>query len=137
MDEAAIATELRESVGQLVRKLRREYSFSLSQATVLGRLDREGSQCVSDLALAERVRPQSMAQTVADLEEQGLVARSPDPGDRRRAIVELTTAGRERLEGDRREREGRLATAIAEELSAAERETLARALPLLRRLADL
>ena len=41
---------------------------------------------VSDLAAAEHVRPQSMAQTVGDLEDEGLVSRRPDPDDRRRAL---------------------------------------------------
>ena len=53
--------------------------------TVLGRLDREGPASISDLAAAERMRPQSMAQTVRDLEAAGLVSRRPDPDDGRRA----------------------------------------------------
>ena len=38
-----------------------------------------GPAGVSDLAVAERVRPQSMAQTVGDLEADGLVERAPGP----------------------------------------------------------
>ena len=48
---------------------------------------------VSDLAAPRGVKPQSMAQTVDDLEIEGLVTRRPDPDDRRRALVELTDAG--------------------------------------------
>jgi DNA-binding MarR family transcriptional regulator len=102
---------------------------------VLGRLDRGGAQSVSDLATLERIRPQSMAQTVKDLEGDGLVSRRPDPDDRRRALVELTPKGLEALRADRRHRVGWLAGAI-EELSAEERATLGEALPLLRRLAE-
>ena len=80
-------------LGQLIRRLRAEHRFPLSQGAVLGRLDREGPQSVSDLAAAERVRPQSMAQTVSDLEADGLVSRRPDPSDGRRALVELTERG--------------------------------------------
>src|ERR1044072_8308935 len=91
-----LASDLRVVVGQLIRRLRAEQGrFSISQGAVLGRLDREGPQSVSDLAAAERVRPQSMAQTVADLESAGLVDRSPDPDDGRRALVSLTAAGNE------------------------------------------
>ena len=132
---APLASELRGVLGQLVRRLRAEHRFPLSQGTVLGRLDREGSQSVSDLALAERVRPQSMAQTVADLEGPGLVERRPDPEDGRRALVILTEAGRTELEADRRHREGWLVGAI-EELSAEEQATLGDATELLRRLAE-
>ena len=131
-----LASELRVVLGQLIRRLRAEHRFSLSQGAVLGRLDREGPSCVSDLAAAERVRPQSMAQTVRDLEADGLIARRPDPGDGRRALVELTADGHSTLAAERRQREGWLAEAIAGELSAEEQAVLRDAVPLLRRLAD-
>src|ERR687883_1969578 len=116
-DSAHVASELRVVLGQLIRRLRAEHRFPLSHGAVLGRLDREGPQSVSELALAERVRPQSMAQTVSDLEADGFVSRRPDPDDRRRALVELTEQGRSALQADRAQREGWLARAIAEELS--------------------
>ncbi|HEX4670457.1 MAG TPA: MarR family transcriptional regulator [Solirubrobacterales bacterium] len=134
-DPAPLASDLRVVLGQLVRRLRAEHRFPLSQGTVLGRLDREGSQGVSDLALAERVRPQSMAQTVGDLEQAGFVTRRPDPRDGRRALVSLTEAGRAELEADRRHREGWLVAAI-EGLSDEEQAALGRATELLRRLAE-
>jgi DNA-binding MarR family transcriptional regulator len=135
-DVAPLAAELRYSLGQLMRRLRVEHAFPLGQGAVLGRLDREGPQSVSDLAAGARMRPQSMAQTVKELEERGLVVRRPDPDDGRRAFVELTEAGRAALEADRAHREGWLAGALERELSAAERTLLAEAVPLLRRLAD-
>lgn len=130
------ASELRVVIGQLVRRLRAEHRFPLTHGSVLGRLDREGPQGVSDLAAKERVRPQSMAQTVADLEEDGYVGRRPDPRDGRRALVELTEAGRATLGADRRQREGWLAEAIDERLSADEQRVLAEAVELLRRLVE-
>lgn len=135
-DTALIASELRVVLGQLMRRLRSEHRFPLSHGAVLGRLDREGPQSVSELAVAERVRPQSMAQTVGELEADGLVARRPDRSDRRRASVELTEQGRETLLGDRRQREGWLAEAIDADLSTDEQVVLARAVELLRRLAE-
>ena len=135
-DPALVASELRAVLGGLVRRLRAEHRLPLSHGTVLGRLDREGAQSVSDLAQAERVKPQSMAQTVGDLEADGLVMRRPDPNDRRRAPVELTEAGRVALEADRRRREGWLSTAIAEQLSPREQGVLRDAVELLRRLAE-
>jgi DNA-binding MarR family transcriptional regulator len=135
-DPAMLAGDLRVVLGQLMRRLRAEHGFSLSQGAVLGRLDREGSRSVSDLAAAERVRPQSMAQTVGDLEADGLVARAPDPTDRRRALVSLTDAGRATLRADREKRDGWLAQGMAEHLTPEEQDILARAVPLLRRLID-
>jgi DNA-binding MarR family transcriptional regulator len=134
-DNAALASDLRVVLGRLIRRVRAEHRFPYTQGVVLGRLDREGPQSVSDLAASERVRPQSMAQTVGDLEADGLVGRRPDPDDGRRALVSLTVAGRSELEADRRHREGWLVRAI-EELPAEDRTTVERAIVLLSRLAD-
>ena len=131
-----LASELRVVLGQLTRRLRAEHRFSLSQGAVLGRLDREGTSTIGALATAERVRPQSMAQTICDLEGLGLIARRPDPSDGRRVLVELTESGTETLAEDRRKREGWLARTITEDLSGEEQEVLQRAVELLRRLAD-
>jgi DNA-binding MarR family transcriptional regulator len=135
-DTARVASELRFVLGQLIRRLRAEHRFPLSQGAVLGRLDREGPQSVSDLATKERVRPQSMAQTVSDLEADGLVQRTPDPDDGRRALVSLTDEGLAALLADRRHREGWLAEAIEQDLSAEEKAVLRDAVELLRRLAE-
>src|SRR6185437_12546147 len=128
------ASELRLVLGQLVRRLRAEYSFPVAQASVLSRLDREGAQTTSTLAAAERVRPQSMAQTLSELEAAKLIARRPDPADRRRVHIELTHEGRERVLEERGKREDWLAAAIAAELTPDEQRTLLAAVPLLRRL---
>jgi DNA-binding MarR family transcriptional regulator len=134
-DIAPLAADLRIAVGQLIRRLRAENAYPLTQTWVLGRLDREGPASVSDLAQAMRVRPQSMAQTVGDLEADALVERSPDPDDRRRALVSLTAAGRKRIEADRAVREGWLVKAL-EGLPDADRETIEQAVEILARLAD-
>jgi len=135
-DTALVASELRVVLGQLMRRLRAEHRFPLSHGAVLGRLDREGPLSVSDLAVAERVRPQSMAQTVSDLEADGFVTRRPDPDDRRRALIELTEQGLATLKADRAQREGWLARAISEQLSPADQDVLESAVELLRRLAE-
>jgi DNA-binding MarR family transcriptional regulator len=135
-DSARVASDLRVVLGQLVRRLRAEHRFPLSHGSVLGRLDREGEQTVSELAAKERVRPQSMAQTVADLERDGYVERRADPSDGRRALVALTGSGRTTLEQERRQREGWLAEALEAKLSPDEQAVIADAVEILRRLAD-
>lgn len=135
-DTALLASDLRVVLGQLVRRLRAEHRFSLAHGAVLGRLDREGPRSVSELAAAERIRPQSMAQTVGELEADGLVSRRPDQVDRRRWLVELTKEGRRVLGLDRRDREGWLAREIAGGFTAQEQRTLSHAVELLRRLAE-
>jgi DNA-binding MarR family transcriptional regulator len=136
VDLGVLASDLRVVLGQLLRRLRAEHRFPLGQGSVLGRLDREGTASIGQLAVAERVRPQSMAQTVADLEAAGLISRRPDPSDGRRTLVDLTEQGRRTLEADRRDRASWLASAIERELSVAERRRLAQDLKLLRRLAE-
>jgi DNA-binding MarR family transcriptional regulator len=131
----ALASDLRVVVGQLIRRLRSEHRFSISQAAVLGRLDRHGPCSVSDLAAAEKVRPQSMAQTVSDLEQDGLVERRRDPDDGRRQLVLFTERGHAELVADRARREGWLAQEI-ERMPAADQRALARAVELLRQIAD-
>jgi DNA-binding MarR family transcriptional regulator len=136
-DTTMLAGGLRITLGHLIRRLRAERRrFSLSQASVLGRLDRAGPSSIGALASAECVRPQSMTQIVADLEGDGLIARKADPSDGRRALVELTPLGLRTLHDDRRDREGWLARKIADDLTPREQRLLADALPLLQRLAE-
>src|SRR4051812_656932 len=112
-DIADLATELRESLGQVTRRIRAELSFPLSQSMALGRLYREGPQGVSDLAASARMRPQSMAQAVLELERAGLVTRLRDPDDARRRFVLLTEAGRAAIEEDRAQRDNWLTRILA------------------------
>jgi DNA-binding MarR family transcriptional regulator len=131
-----LAAELRVSLGQIFRRVRAEHGFPMGQGAVLGTLDRGGPQSVSDLAAAAKMRPQSMAQTVKELEEARCVTRRPDPDDGRRFFIELTELGLQRLQEDRRRRDDWLARVLEAELTSDERATLAAAAPLLRRLSD-
>ena len=133
---AQLAHDLRETVGRVLRRLRAEPGPPIGQLAVLSRLDREGPASISDLAAADRMRPQSMAQTVRDLEDAGLVSRRPDPADGRRHFVELTDAGLETLLDTRARREDWLTQALDRELDADQRELLRRAVALLNRVAD-
>jgi DNA-binding MarR family transcriptional regulator len=130
------ASELRVVLGRLIRRLRSEHRYGLTQTAVLGRLDRDGAQPTGQLAKSEGVRPQSMSQTVAELEALGLVVRSADATDGRRSLVSLTDTGRAALHEDRAQREGFLAELINEKLDAEERELLGRAIELLHRISD-
>jgi DNA-binding MarR family transcriptional regulator len=133
---ALLAHELRETIGRVVRRLRAEPGPSVARMAVLGRLDRDGPSSISALAVCERMRPQSMAQIVHDLETAGLVSRRPDPADGRRAFVELTAVGLDTLKSTRASRETWLTEALERELDADERALVHEALALLRRIAD-
>jgi DNA-binding MarR family transcriptional regulator len=133
------STELRLVVGRIARRLRQAHAvgeLTLSEISVLARLDREGATSPGALAELERVRPQAMGSTLAALEHRGLVARSPDAVDGRRVVMSVTEAGRTVLQDRRSESTQRIAHALAEELTEAERGQLSAVLPLLDRLAQ-
>jgi len=132
----ALAGELAIVIGRLVRRLRAEGGFGLTHGAVLGRLHREGPLSTAELAAAERVRSQSMGQTLAELEAQSLISRRPDPADGRRVLIELTPLGHEAVAEGRARRTGWLAAAIERDLSPEEQRALEAALPLLTRLAE-
>ncbi len=139
MRAPALAGELRVVLGTLVRRLReqtRPGGLTSSQAAVLGRLDRDGPATVTALARAEGVRPQSMGATVSALEAAGLVRGAPDPADGRQTLWSLTTACRRFIKANRAAREDWLCRAIRAKLAAKEQAELARAVGLLKRLAD-
>jgi len=123
-------------LGRLSRRLKAEAVHPIRLTSVLARLERDGPLGTSDLAERERMRPQSMAETVKELEAEGWATRHGDPSDGRRQLVTLTSAGRKALAADRSRREDWLGEAIARRLSHREQETLARAIELLARLAD-
>jgi DNA-binding MarR family transcriptional regulator len=136
-DVARLAADLRLTLGRLVRRARAESTLlPVGQTAVLGRLDREGPMTTSDLAAAERVRPQSMARTVALLQQEGFVVGEPHPTDGRKTLLKIAPAGLETLTVQRQGREGWLAEALEAELSAAERRSLRRTVALLDRLTD-
>jgi DNA-binding MarR family transcriptional regulator len=76
-----------------------------------------------------------MTRTLATLTEAGLVTREAHPADGRQVIVRLTPQGRATVRETRRRRDVWLARRLAD-LEPAERQVLADAAHLLRRIAD-
>jgi DNA-binding MarR family transcriptional regulator len=134
LDLDTLPAELRVVLGRLMRRLRGEHRFPLTQASVLGWLDRDGPRSIGELAAIESVRPQSMSQTIYELEAEGLVTRRPDASDGRRTQVALTASGRKALDADRAAREGWLGQEIGK-FTPEEQEILHEAVALLSRLA--
>ena len=133
------ASDVRVVFSRLRRRLREVAGLgelTPSQTSVLSRLDKGGPASASDLAAAERVRPQSMAATLAAIEPHGLIERTPDPHDGRRQLISLTGVGREAIAGSRRAREEWLAHRLATQYTEAERRTIIEALALLDKLVD-
>jgi DNA-binding MarR family transcriptional regulator len=141
VSESAVtaARDLRVMFSRLRRRLLEVATaddLTPSQTAVLIRLIKDGPASTSQLAGAERVRPQSMATTLTGLDRHGLIVRTPDPEDGRRQQIALTDLGRTHAEKDRTVREEWLARAIQDRYSEAERRVINEALTLLERLND-
>jgi len=111
--------------------------LSLTTASTLATLDRDGPQRLSDLAAREGVTQPSMTALVTRLERDGLATRGADPSDGRAVVVTLTDAGRDVLTARRTRRASRLAE-LLDDLEPDERvavDAAARALSRLTRAA--
>jgi DNA-binding MarR family transcriptional regulator len=131
--------DLRVVVGRIARRLRQAHEVgdvTLSDVSVLARLDRDGPNTPSALAELERIRPQAMGVTLTALEGRGLVTRQADGRDGRKLLTSITDAGRNMLSERRSASVQRLTRALAEEFTPAERRRLLAVLPLLDRLAE-
>lgn len=131
------ARDLKVLIGRLRRQLREVAAteeLTASQAAVLARLALIGESSMSELAGAERIRPQSMTTILKALATYRLIQRSADPVDGRRQIITLTATGRDRAQGVRTMRDEWLAQALQERYTQAERATIIEALALLDRL---
>lgn len=128
------AEALRASIGDAVRAIRRSENLPEGQIETLGHLVRDGAGSIAALARLRRVRHQSMRVTVAELEAQGLVQRSPDPRDRRGVLIEPTSVGTRMIDELRRRRSNAILTAAEAVLSADERAVLARTVGILNKL---
>jgi DNA-binding MarR family transcriptional regulator len=88
------------AVRRLVRGLRsaaeaieRELSISAAQLFVLTELDQVPDQSVKDLAAVTMTTHSTVSQVVSQLLAKGLVSRTPDASDGRRAVLRLTRPG--------------------------------------------
>ncbi|WP_329263447.1 MarR family transcriptional regulator [Streptomyces sp. NBC_01478] len=136
---ACSARDLRVVFSRLRRRIREvatDEDLTPSQESALTLVGKHGAATASALASAEGVRPQSMAATLAALDQHGLIRRSPDPEDGRRQLVTLTETGRERIEDNRQVREEWLARAFEDRYTERERRTILDALALMERLSE-
>ena len=126
-----IADLLHSAAIRLLRYVRKEdvaSGITGAQLSVLSVLVFGGPQTLGSLAAAEQVRPPTMSQMIAALEERGLAIRRPL--DRRSIEVSVTEKGRRLLDAGRRRRLARLMNALAG-LKAEELQCLARAAQLI------
>ncbi len=138
-EDVNAATKVRRSVTHLARRLRglrSDHGISGSKLAILGWLFRTGtSMTASDLARLERLQPQSLTRIIAELDERGLIRRTPAEEDRRQILIEITQAGKDLLIIDAYRQNQWLMEVMAAKMTKAEREILAIAADLLDKLA--
>jgi DNA-binding MarR family transcriptional regulator len=123
------ADRLHSAAIHLLRRVRAsdvETGLSPSRLSLLSVLVFGGPRTPSELAAAEQVRLPTISGLLAGLEAEGLVRRTPHPGDRRAVRITATAKGRRLLQRGRTRRLEHLAE-LLEPLSAAELATLAEA----------
>jgi DNA-binding MarR family transcriptional regulator len=103
--------------------------------SALSSIARAGPLTLGELSALEQVQPPTMTRVVGCLEDEGLVARTVDPGDRRIARVSITAAGERFLQRNRHREDAFLASRL-QALEADDRAALARATELLERLVE-
>lgn len=135
IDDTAAA--LRTATARLNRRLRAEAGqseYTSSQISVIKLLLESGPATTSALARAEGMRPQSMSATIAALESVGIVARRPDPDDRRATQVFITPEGERSILDGRAAKQEWLTRAMSDRLTPEEQRALAAAAALIDRL---
>jgi DNA-binding MarR family transcriptional regulator len=110
--------------------------LTISQLAVLQRIVDGGAVTAASLAAAEHVSQQAIAQSLATLKAEGLVAVKPDPGDGRKNLLSATRRGRAMSTALFETRDAWLARAIETVITPDERATVEKAIEMLERLAD-
>jgi DNA-binding MarR family transcriptional regulator len=135
------AVRLRMAIVRTARRLRQEAAgaggteLSPTAAAALATVDRHGPLSPSELAEVERIKRPTATRTLRQLEEAGLVDRTPDPADGRGALVSVNAAGRERLRRLRGRKNAYLARRMRD-LPAEDVEALERAAGILERILE-
>lgn len=90
----------------------------------------------TELAVRERLQPQSLTRLVADLAREGLVTRTRSDVDRRAFRISVTEKGRQMLKNDMAARRSWLESAMAGALTPPEADVVERAGAVMLKLAS-
>jgi DNA-binding MarR family transcriptional regulator len=136
MQTTPLAAHLRVAIARTARRLRQEASaLSPSMQAGLATVDRHGPLTPSEFADRERIKRPTATRLIANLEAEGLVARTPDPLDGRSSLISVTPEGAALLEQVRTRKDAFLAERLRR-LSPEDRATLDRAAGILEELLD-
>ena len=113
-----IASALRPVLARLNRKLRKlspsNTVLSQTERSVLVLLEQHDYLLSAELAVLEKITPQSMGALLNHLAELNLISKTASDNDKRKVHISLSDTGKEMLEQVRHERDEWLGKAIAE-----------------------
>ncbi|MFD7920590.1 MarR family winged helix-turn-helix transcriptional regulator [Streptomyces sp. NPDC059740] len=136
--DPADTSRLRLAIARLYRQMVQasgDQDLTFAQLSALARVAEYGPLRLGELAAREQVSAPSMIRTVASLETRDLLAKEPDPHDRRSQHISVTPHGHEVLARVRRRRSELLTDRLVR-LSAEQRRVLHEAVPVLELLAE-
>ena len=133
-----MAVEFQDTVIALRRVARRAARRNLpelpsSESELLSLVEELKGIGVNEAARLMQVSPNTVSTLIRSLTRRGLLERLSDPTDRRAALLHVTGAGAARIRRIRRQRAEAMTRAMGG-LDAPDRETLANAVPAMRRL---
>jgi DNA-binding MarR family transcriptional regulator len=120
----------------LIRRVVPTDGMSLTAASTLRRLERDGPHRLTELAGLEGASQPAMTQLVSRLERDGLAVRVADPVDGRVVLVDVTAAGVAVLQ-KRREIRAKGLAALLDQLTPGERQKIIAAATVFDRLSEL
>jgi DNA-binding MarR family transcriptional regulator len=135
--EQGLGADLLAVVARLNRLATQRIQMPLpaAQARLLATIEAHGEARIGDLAAVDHCSQPTMTTQVRRLEDAGLVSRMVDPGDARAVRIRITPDGKRTLNAVRADRAAAIAPQLAQ-LGPEDREVLAAAIEVLRRLVD-
>ncbi len=115
------------------QRLRMPVPFA--QARLLSTIEDKGEARISDLAALDHCSQPTMTTQVRRLEDAGMVTRTTDPNDARAVLIRITPDGVAALRQARADR-GAAVDPYLERLTEADRECLAQAVVIMRRIIE-
>ncbi len=134
-DPSALIARAVLRLGRRLRAARPDKSVNLSTLALLTTLFRRGPMSAVQLAREERLQPQSLTRILAAMTREGLIAREPDPTDRRAHVIQITREGKSVVARDMAARRAWLDQAMEMALTEDERARLLEAAPLMLKVA--
>ena len=123
-DDVAALIRAVLAFGRRLRSERASGRVTSSAASMLNTLHMHGPMPARQLAVEERLQPQSLTRIVKRLEEDGLISRTRSEADQRELVIALTELGTRELDADLLAHQQWLELVVREALSASDRALL-------------